>query len=126
MVTHSPARPRESGDPEPSRRKNWIPAYAGMSGRGCDASSTSFREPAARTFHQRLAQARMLDALDRLADEGLDQQRPGPLARNAARAQIEQEVVVERAGGRAVAALHRVREAFELPLVVGLGLLRAA
>src|SRR6476619_2186941 len=26
------ARPRESGDAEPDRRKNWIPAYAGMSG----------------------------------------------------------------------------------------------
>src|SRR6185503_21327883 len=28
------ARPRERGDPEPGKRKNWIPAYAGMSGRG--------------------------------------------------------------------------------------------
>ena len=72
---------------------------------------------------QRLAQAGMLDALDRLADEGLDQQRLGLRAGNAARAQIEQQVLVELAGGRAVAALHVVGEDFQLRLVVGLGLL---
>ena len=75
-------------------------------------------------LHQRLAQAGMLDALDRLADEGLDQQRLGFLGRNAARLQIEQQVLVERAGGRAVAALHVVGEDLELRLVVGLGVLR--
>ena len=66
----------------------------------------------------------MLDALDRLADEGLDQQRLGLLGRNAARHEIEQQVLVERARGRAVAALHVVGEDFELRLVVGLGRLR--
>ena len=66
----------------------------------------------------------MLDAVDRLADEGLDQQRLGLLGRNAARHQIELQVLVERAGGRAVAALHVVGEDLQLRLAVGLGLVR--
>src|SRR5207253_191585 len=33
-----PARPRESGDPEP---KNWMPAFAGMSGDGCEDKTRS-------------------------------------------------------------------------------------
>jgi hypothetical protein len=36
----SPARPRESGDPEPKKRKNWIPAFAGMSGVCCSRPHT--------------------------------------------------------------------------------------
>ena len=44
--------------------------------------------------------------------------------RNAARPQIEQQVLVERARGRAVAALHVVGEDLQFRLVVGLGLLR--
>ena len=72
-------------------------------------------------LHQRVAQARVLDALDRLADEGLDQQRLGLLRRDAARHQVEQQILVELARGRAVAALHVVGENFELRLVVGLG-----
>ena len=65
----------------------------------------------------------MLDAFDRLAEESLDQQRLGFGCRNAARHQIEFQLVVERAGGRAVAALHVVGEDLELRLVVGLGAL---
>ena len=38
--------------------------------------------------------------------------------------QIEQQILVERAGGRAVAALHVVGEDLQLRLVVGLGGLR--
>ena len=38
--------------------------------------------------------------------------------------QVEQQIVVERAGGRAVAALHVVGENLELGLAVGLGLVR--
>ena len=45
----------------------------------------------------------MLDALDRLADKRLHQQRLGFLLRNAARHQIEPQILVEGAGGRAVA-----------------------
>ena len=73
-------------------------------------------------LHQRVAQAGVLDALDRLADEGLHQQRLGLGLGNAARHQIELQVLVERAGGRAVAALHVVGENLQLRLVVGLGL----
>ena len=66
----------------------------------------------------------MLDAFDRLADERLDQQRLGFGVRNAARLEIEQQVLVEIARGRAVAALHVVGVDFELRLVVGLGVFR--
>ena len=70
---------------------------------------------------KRVAQARVLDALDRLADKGLDHQRLGLLGRDAARLEIEQQVLVERAGGGAMAALDVVGKDFELGLVVGLG-----
>ena len=66
----------------------------------------------------------MRDLLDRLADEGLDQQRFGFLLRNAARHQIELQAWIERAGGGAVAADHVVGEDFQLRLVVGFGLVR--
>jgi hypothetical protein len=42
-------------------------------------------QPGGDVLDQRVAQAGMLDALDRLADEGLDQQRLGLLGGNAAR-----------------------------------------
>ena len=44
-------------------------------------------------------------------------------SRNAARHQIEFQLVVERAGGGAVAALHVVGKDLELRLVVGFGAL---
>ncbi len=62
----------------------------------------------------------MLDALDRFAQKRLDQQRLGFRRRNAARHQIEFQLLVERAGGGAVTALHVVGENFKLRLVVGL------
>src|SRR5436853_7420179 len=58
----------------------------------------------------------------RLADEGLDQQRLRLLFRQAARLQIEQQAVVERAGRGAMAAGDVVGEDLELRLAVGLGL----
>src|SRR5258705_5506266 len=85
--------------------------------------SLSRRQPRGDLVDQRVAQARVLDALDRLADEGLDQQPLGLLCRNAARLEIEQEVVVKRAGGRAMTALHIVGVDFQFRLAVGLGLL---
>ena len=75
-------------------------------------------------LHQSVAQAGVFDRLDRFADERLDHQRLGLLLRDAARLQIEQQIVVERARGRAVPAQHVVGEDFQLRLVVGLGLLR--
>ena len=74
-------------------------------------------------FHQHLAQPGMLDAFDRLADERLDQQGLGLRLRNAASHEIELQILIERAGRRAVAALHVVSEDFQFRLVVGLGLL---
>ena len=62
------------------------------------------------------------DGLDGLADEGLDQQRLGFLLGKAARPQIEQQALVERAGGRAMAAGDVVGEDFQFRLVVGFGL----
>ena len=57
----------------------------------------------------------MLDAFDRFAEKRLDQQSLGFRRRNAARHQIEFQFVIERAGGRAVAALHVVGERFRAP-----------
>src|SRR5207244_8348196 len=51
-------------------------------------------------FHQRILDARMLDQLDRLADERLDQQRLGFGPGDAAGFQIKQQILVERTGGR--------------------------
>ncbi|MCE3257906.1 MAG: hypothetical protein K0Q64_1989, partial [Nitrobacter vulgaris] len=50
-------------------------------------------------FHQYLAQARMFDAFDCLADEGLDQQCLGLLLRDATRLQIEKKILIECACG---------------------------
>src|SRR4029434_11037725 len=78
-------------------------------------------EPRRDLLHQRLAQAGMFDALDRFAEEGLNQQALGFRRRDAARHQVEFELLVERASGGAVAALHVVGEDFELRLFVGFG-----
>ena len=79
-------------------------------------------QPALRGRDREFAQIVIDDGFDRLADEGLDQQRLGFLLGKAAGAQIEQQALVERAGGRAMAAGDVVGEDFQLRLVVGLGL----
>ena len=86
-----------------------------LTGRAC--------EPGARRLDQRVAGALVPDLLDRLGDEGLDQQRLGLALGDAAGHQVELQGVVERARRRAVAALHVVGENLELRLVVGLGVL---
>ncbi len=53
-------------------------------------SSLPRPEPGDDLVHQRVAQPGMFDAFDRLADEGLDQQRLGLLGGNAARPEVEQ------------------------------------
>ena len=82
------------------------------------------RESALGRRYREFAKCVIGDLLDRLADEGLDQQRLGFLFGKPARAQVEQQAVVERAGGGAVSARHVVGEDFQLRLVVGLGLIR--
>src|SRR5215468_5251695 len=59
-------------------------------------------EPGHDAVDQRVAQASVLDPLHRLADEGLDEQRLGLFGRNAARLEIEQQLLIESARGRAV------------------------
>ena len=71
---------------------------------------------------RQIAQVVVDDGFDRLADEGLDQQRLRVLLRQAAGAQIEQQRFIQRAGGRAMAAGDVVGEDFQLRLAVGLGL----
>ena len=66
----------------------------------------------------------MLNAFDCLSNKSLHQQRFGLLFRNTARHEVKFQVLIERAGGRTVAALHIVGKYFELGLVVGLGVLR--
>src|SRR6266849_10523615 len=65
-------------------------------------------EPAQRRSRQRIAHAFMRHRFDRLADERLNQKRLGVLFRNAARHQVELEILIERAGCGPVAALHIV------------------
>src|SRR5947209_14171968 len=89
---------------------------------GC--MSRSRLEPSLDRLDQRLAQARVLDALDGLADKRLDEQRFGLCGRNAPRAEIEQQILIEVARRRAVTALHIVGKDFQFRLVVGLGFLR--
>src|ERR1700689_2043915 len=105
------------------RGPSWIPACAGMS--GCEASTpSSFAsrlQPSRDLIHQRLAQAGMLYALDRLAQKRLDQQSLGFRSRNTAGHQIKLEVVVERARRGAMSALHVVGKDLEFRLVVGFG-----
>src|SRR5580658_4941078 len=74
-------------------------------------------EPGRNGIHQRLAQPGMFDAFDRLAEKRPDQQGFSLGLRNAARHQVEFQVVVERAGRGAVAALHVVGKNLELRLV---------
>src|SRR5829696_2883645 len=81
-------------------------------------SSMPLREPPGHRLDQPLAQALVLDDLDRLAEERLQQQRLGLGARQAAGHEIEQEVVVELSAGRAMGALDVVGEDLELGLVV--------
>ena len=73
-------------------------------------------EPFGRRLGQRLAQALMLDALDRLADKGLDQQSAGLDLGNAAGLEVEQQILIDLARGRAVAAHHVVGEDLKLRL----------
>src|SRR5438105_12139675 len=58
----------------------------------CPYSSPSRLQPCGDLLHQGVAQPCMLDALDRLADEGLNQERLGFPCRNAACLEIEQKV----------------------------------
>src|SRR6185295_442470 len=71
------------GCPSPGPRYALATLSPQARGEGAVARSCSSRaslvQPLAHGLHQRLAQARMLDALDRLADERLDQQRLGLL-----------------------------------------------
>src|SRR5262245_417136 len=73
---------------------------------------------------QRLAQSLVLDLVECLADEALDKKRAGLCEWNAARAQVEQQVVVELGGGGAVPTHHVVGEDLQLRLGVELCLLR--
>ena len=66
----------------------------------------------------------VLDLVDGLADEALDQQRARLVRRNAARAHVEQQVLVELGRGRAVAADHVVGVDLELGLGIELGVRR--
>src|SRR5437588_4214096 len=119
----APMRYASSRSSPRKRGPSWIPACAGMSG-CCASAQSSFAsggKPRRDLLHQRLAQAGMFDALDRLAEEGLDQQGLGFRRRDAARHQVELELLVKRACGGAVAALHVVGKDLELRLVVGLG-----
>src|SRR5690348_17839623 len=53
------ARPRESGDPGAAKRKNWIPACAGMSGRGLlNRPETAGRRPDCAAARRRDRRAR--------------------------------------------------------------------
>ncbi len=58
----------------------------------------------------------MIDALDGLADKGLDQNRTRLNLRNAARLEIKQQIFVDLARGLAVAADHIVGEDLKLRL----------
>ena len=70
---------------------------------------------------ERLAQGLVLDALDRLADEGLNQKGAGFRFRDAAGFEIEQKLVVDLARGRTMAADHVVGENLKLGLGIELG-----
>ena len=83
--------------------------------------STLTPSQSAEACGKRVAQRLVLDALERLADKGLDQQRAGLRLRDAARLEIEQKILVDLAGGRAVAADHVVGEDLKLGLGIELG-----
>ena len=63
-----------------------------------------------------VGERRVLDLGDRLVDEGEHQQLLGRPPRDAARGQVEERGLVDRAAGRAVAALHVVGVDLELGL----------
>src|SRR5512147_389362 len=73
-------------------------------------------EPFGRRLEKGLSQSLVLDALDRLADKGLDQQSAGLILGNAAGFEVEQQILVDLARGRAVAAHHVVGEYLKLGL----------
>src|SRR5215216_445688 len=100
-------RRRMRSMPATPTRLGLRPSPPSPQGRG---SSMSLREPSGHYLDQPLAHPLMLDDLDRLAEEGLQQQRLGLGARQAAGHEIEQEVVVELAAGRAMGTLHVVGE----------------
>src|SRR5260370_3267699 len=118
---------RRAADPGPMSHSSWVPGLqrtiACWPAPGT-RTLTADGEPFGRRANQRILHALVLERLDCLADEGLDEERLGFGLRNAARLQIEQQVLVQRPGRRAVAALHIVGENLELRLVVGFGVLR--
>src|SRR5512135_1685778 len=81
-------------------------------------------EPLGRRGRERLAQILVLDALERLADKGLDQQCPGLILGDAAGLEIEQQLLVDLTRGRAMAADHVVGENLKLGFRVELRRLR--
>src|SRR5262245_35599415 len=62
----------------------------------------------------------MLDALDRLADKGLNQQSAGLFLRDAAGLEVEQQILIDLPRGRAVAAHHVIGEDLKLRLRIEL------
>src|SRR3546814_25584 len=81
-------------------------------------------QPVADGGHQRRADALGGDVVHALGQEGLDEQGPRRGFRDAAGAQVEERVVVEVAGGRAVAADDVVGVDLQLGLGVDLRLVR--
>src|SRR3954471_14144594 len=75
-------------------------------------------QPSLHDRDQRLPDRRVLDELERLAEERLEQQALGLRLRQAAGLQVEQQVLIESAAGRAMRADHVVGEDLELGLVV--------
>ena len=73
----------------PFARRPEVPAEGGLRRRTAGELRPR-RKPGDDLIHQRVAQAGVLDSLDRLADERLDEQRLGVLGRNAARLEIKQ------------------------------------
>src|SRR6478672_628933 len=87
---------------------------------GCPPSVEVDAEPFDRRLEQCLPQTLMLEALDRLADKGLDQQGAGLVLGNAAGLEVEKQILVDLARGRAVAAHHVIGEDLKLRLRVEL------
>src|SRR5581483_819520 len=75
-------------------------------------------QPLSGRAQQRLTDTHVRDPLDRLADEGLDQQSLSFFFRNTTRHQVELQRAVDGTGRRAMAALHVVGEDLEFRLVV--------
>ena len=100
--------------------------HLGMSGLSAVMlpSLRALRKPAPRHKRQGLAHVLALDLGQRLADEGFDQQGARFRLGNAARAAIEQEVLVEVGAGRAVPANDVVGVDLELGLGIELRIRR--